>query len=491
MKKKQEISPPHSSDPAAASVIGIDLAARFQTFEGWGTSLAWWANVIGGWSEERRTEIVEKLYSAEKGLGFNIARYNIGGTKDARDPYLHYGKAILSYQNEDGTWDWSRDAGQRTVTRQIRKIAETPIFEAFSNSPPWWMTCSYDPERKDGADGCTTGGFDGGGNLRSGREREFAEYLTETVKHFRDEWGIVFRTLAPFNEPVADWWKYRIAKQEGAHIGPAQQQAVIREVYEALRAKGLVDTSISASDESLVQMALETWQAFEPETKARIEQVNTHTYNTPDYDPRPFFEAVAADGKKLWMSEFGFENGEHPTVDPYSMTGAQRLVQGITRDLKIMQAEAWVYWQAVESDSSTWGLIFAPFENNESESYAMYKQYYALGHYSRFIRPGSVIIANDGDKSLAAVDPSSRRLVIVTYNDSETEAAVYRYQLRGWNSGHPHSDSQVRVYRTTAEENLAELEPILLEHTEFTAETPPCSITTYVIDLPNRNAELS
>lgn len=467
---------------SAAVSIEIDLSVKHQTFEGWGTSLAWWANVLGGWSEARMREIVEKLYSAESGLGMNIARYNIGGTKDADDPYLDYGKAILSFQNEDGSWDWSRDANQRKIAEWISASADEPIFEAFANCPPWWMTLSYDPKRPDGAQGATTGGIDGGDNLKPGSEREFARYLVEVVRYFRDEHGLTFRTLAPFNEPVAGWWKHRITKQEGARIRPEQQQLVIREAVEALREAGLSDTSLSASDESFVEMALNTWNAFSPEVKALIPQVNTHTYNDPEYDPEPFMKAVTSDRKKLWMSEVGFENGARPTDDPRSMAGAKRLAQGITKDLKIMRSEAWVYWQAVESDVSTWGLIFAPFEHNESESYSMYKQYYALGNYSRFIRPGSIIVHNDGEKSLAALDPAANRLIIVTYNDSDTDSVSYSYRLQGLNSAKDAAWLQIRVYRTTAEEDLAELESITVGNGTFTAEAAPGSVTTYVID---------
>ncbi|OWA37449.1 hypothetical protein B9G55_05180 [Saccharibacillus sp. O16] len=460
--------------------IEIDPSIHAQTFEGWGTSLAWWANVLGGWSEAKQQEIINKLYDADQGLGMTIARYNIGGTRNADDPYLDYGKAILSYQNEDGSWDWSRDARQRAILQKIHQTAENPIFEAFSNCPPWWMTGSYDESSPNSAEGCTTGGIDGGDNLREGREKEFAQYLVDVLLHFREEWGITFRTLAPFNEPVAGWWKYRITRQEGAQILPPQQEKVIHEAFDALRHAGLHETNVSASDESFVEMAHTTWNAFSAETKALISQVNTHTYNDFSYDPTPFLEAMKADGKKLWMSEVGLENGEHPTVDPQAMSGAIRLAQGITKDLKMMQAEAWVYWQAVESNVSTWGLIFAPFEQNDAESYTFYKQYYALGNYSRFIRPGSIVIANSGAQSLAALSPSSERVVIVTYNDDPSESATYQYQVSSLTIHD--TPVQIQVYRTSAEENLAQLEPLLLEKGSFTASVPPCSITTYIID---------
>lgn len=34
--------------PTASAAPTVVAGTRFQTFEGWGTSLAWWSNVLGG-----------------------------------------------------------------------------------------------------------------------------------------------------------------------------------------------------------------------------------------------------------------------------------------------------------------------------------------------------------------------------------------------------------------------------------------------------------
>jgi len=47
-------------------------------FEGWGTSLAWGGNIVGGWSDRNRTAIADRLFSTTTGLGLNIVRYHIG-----------------------------------------------------------------------------------------------------------------------------------------------------------------------------------------------------------------------------------------------------------------------------------------------------------------------------------------------------------------------------------------------------------------------------
>jgi hypothetical protein len=54
--------------------------------------------------------------------------------------------------------------------------------------------------------GCASGNTDGSNNLKDDSYDAFADYLTEVVKHFRDSWGITFRTLEPLNEPNASWW---------------------------------------------------------------------------------------------------------------------------------------------------------------------------------------------------------------------------------------------------------------------------------------------
>ena len=82
--------------------------AEQQAFEGWGTSLCWFANVAGGYPDPQRNYLADLLFDPEKGLGLQICRYNIGGsgwgTLDV--PNFRYGaniersppKALMSMQ---------------------------------------------------------------------------------------------------------------------------------------------------------------------------------------------------------------------------------------------------------------------------------------------------------------------------------------------------------------------------------------------------------
>ena len=60
----------HKSSSGAKTVT-IDASTRYQTLEGWGSSLCWWAAQVGNWDEKKVDEIVDLLTSPDK-LNMNI-----------------------------------------------------------------------------------------------------------------------------------------------------------------------------------------------------------------------------------------------------------------------------------------------------------------------------------------------------------------------------------------------------------------------------------
>ena len=102
------------------------------------------------------------------------------------------------------------------------------VIEAFANSAPYWMTIS----------GNVSGSANGGNNLKPDYYDDFADYLTEVVKHFRDNWGITFDSVTPLNEPISTWWKQG-NDQEGMHFDRADQNTILSQVQASLNAKGL------------------------------------------------------------------------------------------------------------------------------------------------------------------------------------------------------------------------------------------------------------
>ena len=428
--------------------IVVDPSHRYQTFEGWGVSLCWSGKVIGAFPEPVRSEYADLLFHPAKGLGFNIARYNIGGGENPALRPLGFREGIEGYQPAKGRWNWDADAGQRFLL-QAAKERGANLFEAFSNSPPWWMTVS----------GSVTGAKDkNGNNLAPEHEEEFAEYLVEVVDHFRRDWGINFRTLTPLNEPDTHWWNYG-GRQEGCRFDPPAQARILHATARALERKGLA-TKLSASDENSLDTAVSTFRSFDPATRGLIAQVNTHSYGGSQ---RAELAKLAANPRKtLWMSEYG-------DGDRSGMTLAGRIVD----DLNGLHPAAWVYWQAL--DNPAWGLI-ANREDGKDTSYRIMPKYWVLAQFSRFIRPGATFVHVTDGNAVAAWNEDKRVLVVVCVNRDNADRNA-AFDLSRFNA----LAAKVEVLRTSRAESLAPLPGMAVEEGHFGSVLPGRSVTTFVV----------
>nr|KAJ3420536.1 hypothetical protein HK105_005550 [Polyrhizophydium stewartii] len=280
----------------AAVVISIGLAARFgqyymipsqetlifssrpitSRFSGWGTSLAWWAEFVGRTSPEMRAQILDLVFdqSSNASLKLNIVRFNIGGStgmnrhgESVDDEGFRSWGAIPSFIMPDGTYNWNADTAQ-VVVLQEAKARGANVFEAFSNSPPWWMTVSNTTR------GAYYGTID---NIRPENYPAFAEYLATVVAHARDAWGITFDYLEPFNEPNSGWWKPEVSSQEGCEWSAKSQAAFIPFLVDAVRKAGLLPRLKASQYYSYLQ-----WMAeFNLQNGGWIEgvgKINVHGY---------------------------------------------------------------------------------------------------------------------------------------------------------------------------------------------------------------------
>ena len=57
-------------------IVVLQPEITYQSLEGWGSSLCWWAAQVGKWDEAKVDSIVDMLTSPDQ-LNMNIFRYNI------------------------------------------------------------------------------------------------------------------------------------------------------------------------------------------------------------------------------------------------------------------------------------------------------------------------------------------------------------------------------------------------------------------------------
>ncbi len=432
-------------------------------------SLAWEANDLYGGGRQAaqikdpqvQGQYMDLLYgdpATRLTLGFTVARYNIGGGDDPAHQHMRPDAQMEGFQSgPDAAFDWTRDAAQRRMLHEAQKRGAN-LFEAFSVSPPYWMTLS----------GCASGKKPGQteDNLPPAMRERFVTYLAAVIKHFHDVEGVRFESVEPFNEPDLGWGAG--GRQEGYGALLPTRNALIPMLAARLKQDGL-DTFVSGIDTNNISSAVDSIEQLDPAARSALGRLNTHDYHAANYWVRPkrFKEVGQKLRRPVWMSELGCcFPGQGDKTD---MWGALFMADSIRADLRDLGAEVWVLWQP------DWNVIgFDP----QGGAPRLKKQFYALTQYTRFIRPGFQIISAGGAyNTLASYSPALKRLVLVSTNWEG--AAPNDLDLSAFG---PLSTS-VAVYRTTADEavNLEEGSIALSSNGHILDRLPARSVTTYVI----------
>lgn len=447
----------------------------FGEFQGFGTSLCWWANRCG-YDTTLTSEAARLLYNKDDGLGLTIGRYNIGGGDNPSHAHITRSDSIMpgfwstpvkvadaeegsTYDVYDETsgyawnYNWAADSNQLNVALACQKEAgEEFQAETFSNSAPYFLTVS----------GCSSGSENGySTNLRSDSIEAFTTYLTDVTKHLITENGLSVKSISPMNEPESSDWKANSMKQEGCHIDAGKTQSdVLLSLSSKLDAAELTDLTLAGMDSSAVNTSIDSFQALTDSAKAVLERIDTHTYMSSGMtDLRTL---ATKNNKNLWMSEvdgtvtFGENAGE--------MASALGFASYLNNQLNSLQPSAWIMWDAIDShiDTNTpsdlnslteeeriakdtggfWGVLFA---NHNTKEIIQSKKYYGYGQYTRYIRPGYTLIGSS-DNSVAAYDTKTNTVVIVATNASAANKSC-RLDLSSF--GSVSSDSKVTVIRTS------------------------------------------
>lgn len=477
---------------AEGSLIRLDPseASPFNggEFEGWGTSLCWWANRLG-YSEEMTKQAAEAFFS-EEGLGLDIARYNLGGGDDPTHNHITrsdskipgYATGFADTVDENGVqdivYDWTVDENQRNIALAAKAANPDLYFEGFSNSPPYFMTNS----------GCSSGAEESSAdNLNPEYYDEFAKFIAQTTLKFKNDFGIEFKSYSPMNEPDTAYWGANSEKQEGAHYSPGEVQSnTIVATRTALDRAGLTDVLVAGMDENDIGKTITNYGKLTDEAKAALGRIDTHTYNGSN---RAGAKATAVNAEKdLWMSEVdGGWNGIG-------------LAQRIILDMNGMQPSAWVLWDIVDfhKDSnftdpngskteannslnaagSMWGMAMG---NHDEQKIELANKYYFYGQFTKYINPGDTVIASS-DTSLAAYNKKTGDIKIVALN-SGTSAASYVFDMSAFRQ----VGKNARVIRTNnSDEKWADLGTVKVEDKKIAYTLPPQSLTTFVVESDTR-----
>ena len=472
--------------------VSMDNAIRTNggRWEGWGTSLCWWANRIG-YNETLTAKSADLFFDAGKGLGLNIMRYNVGGGDDPTHHHITRTDSDVPgwmYIDENGErkYDYTADARQLNVVKAAMKAAgQDAYLEIFSNSPPYFMTNS----------GCSTGNFKAEeNNIKDDEYDDFAEYMAHVANYMTREMKLKVKSVSPMNEPNTNYWPAMNYKQEGCHIdaGEAQSKLLVL-TKEALNRYGLKDIILTTSDETNPGKQIEEIRTLTPDARAAINRISVHTYGTNSI--REMGQLAKDEKINLWMSEV--DGNGTAGQNAGEMAAGLWLAEKIITDIQALEPSAWVLWQVIDTHISKegyqgrrdggplrtqggyWGTACA---NHDTGEILLTQKYYAFGQFSRYIRPGATLIncptdRRSGVKVLAAKDKKNLTLVCTntTSEPKEVEFNTEGLKLKG----------QARQIRTSGQfadgEHWAESQLPKISGSKLKVILAPNSVTTFVV----------
>jgi O-glycosyl hydrolase len=409
-------------DVPAALTLTVEPEATAQRMVGFGASDCWSIQHVGEWPLEQRSAIADLLFADgldprndPLGIALSVWRFSIGAGSSRQGGFGRLWRDADAFYNDDFTgYDWNRLQGQRWFL-QAAKARGVDRFIAFVNSPPVNLT-------KNGLAYCN--GETGSTNLAEGREDEYAAYLAAIVTHFREAEQISFDVISPFNEPQ---WAWDAGTQEGCRYSAGD----IRRVVDVLHAEtSLGETEIEIPESGAI---VDLWSGenyieafFRPDSPSYVGDkvaptVTAHSYKT-DLPAtglverrRELREALDRHpGLGYSMTEY-CPLGPHGNGRDLGMDTALMVARVVHFDVVVAGATSWQWWLAVSPYDYKDGLLYVDPDHPAGEILQS-KTLWALGNFSRFIRPGMVrvgVTRSDG----AADEDTAEGLMVSGFHD--------------------------------------------------------------------------
>jgi glucuronoarabinoxylan endo-1,4-beta-xylanase len=309
-------------------------------------------------SEADREKLCDLFFSVDKGIGLSMVRNEL----------------YFLIEPAPGVWDWTKDSAQVWLMNQAKKRGVN-YFWSTSWSMPAWMKDNNNVNK--------------GGYLLQSHYQDYADYLSKYVQEYKSRFSIDIRVISPQNEPDVNasyesclWNATRFTNFIKYNLGPTfardgiKAKIMIPEPGSLLLVPKFADSAMN-----------------DPDARKYIDIIAGHQYNQtyfsakepklpPDTLQEPYLPARQY-GKEYWQTEVSFIGGK----PDYSMKWG--LGTGMLIHNAMVKAEfnAWVWWAFLNSWGDNEGL--ADLTGN---TYKISKRLYSLGNWSKFVRPGYVMI---------------------------------------------------------------------------------------------------
>jgi len=490
-----------TSGPSGGSVdrnIKLKYNERRQVIDGFGGSNAWTRLPA---YKDTAEDLVKLLYSKTEGMGFSILRNRIpfrefvpGDAHNHLDGFLlRNSDYTYSYTtNANGTktfnldWNaWDIDS-TRNLIRNIKNLGESGPEKLVIMSAPWSPPNNRVTQWKEDITGVNSrvnyamnwARPEIWGRLKRSHYNDYADLLADYVSNFEKNMGVGLDILSVQNEPnwKADW--------ECCYWSGIDLRDFIKILGQRFPMKGI------KFGEGGIGIMMPEFENFninfnemikpsmdDPDSEKIISHIALHQYNAQnDTSSRAGareFPDIIATGKNFWQTEVSGSGSGVPKGT--GIANALFYARMIHWDLTYTQVNAFLFWWLwTNSRSADYPGALVLIDDDEIKP-AM--RLYAMGQYSRFIRPGWVRINCESDP-LAGVYFSAYRsadsgeIAIVIINETISPSKV-SLDLDGAEF------DQLEIWRTSEHEKLKHAGKQRVRGNSATVTLNPMSITTY------------
>jgi glucuronoarabinoxylan endo-1,4-beta-xylanase len=367
------------------------------------------------WTATNLTEAeADQFFSEETGIGLSLIRLRIA---------------------PDGS-TWERATARQAQERGAR------VWAAPWSPPGEWKTSGTDAN---------------GGSLLPQYYDAWADRLAGFIEA-REREGIRMFALSLQNEPnwVAEW--------ETCEWTPRQLVTFLRDhLAPMLQARRLETKLVAPETANWTSLAEYSDPIFDDDlARGAVDVIGVHSYGGTAFA----YAKPASFGKEFWQSEI---HDAGPRDD--GIESALRVARMVHDHLTIAGVNAWHYWWMMTGSTTT-------TNSSLMNGSIMTQRGYALGNFSKFVRPGFVRVSALPSNPRAGVHVTAfkntalGRIVVVAINENET-VVTQRFWLEGANI------TSITPFITSETSSLAE-QAVRSVGDSFDYALPPKSITSFV-----------
>ena len=340
--------------------------------------------------------------------------------------------------------------GGTTVETNIMQMAQARGARVWS--APWSPAAQFKSNAK-----VNGGGFVG----NAANYQAYANQLAGYVANMTNNYGVSLYAISVQNEPDS----YNVTNYESCNWSAQQIHDFVPYLYNALAASNVSSTKIMLPEaQNWPDYSNLVATAMSDSTSNKVGIIADHNYDGAN---GPATLTKNSYGKALWQTEVALLSGSDSGI----INGVY-YAQRIHLFMTVAQANAWHYWWLMSGNSTgNEGLM----DNTGFPA----KRMYALGNFSRFVRPGynrvGVTYAGSALLVSAYMDTTSSNFAIVAVNTNNSIDVNQTFSLANFPGA-----STVTPWITSSNLSLASQPPVTVTNLSFTYPILARSVVTFV-----------